>query len=506
MVTSKKPNILFLMSDQHTQKITGCYGDPLVRTPHLNALAQRGVAFDNAYCPSPICTPSRMSLLTGRWPVTQACWTNSDMLASDIPTYLHCLGAAGYRPALIGRLHSVGPDQLRGYAEREVGDHSSNWIGGRPHQMGVLDRTNDPFRVSLQRSGAGQSAYELHDEDVADAACAWLERHVARRAAGDDQPFALGVGMMLPHQPYVARAADFAPYAETIGLPAIARPDEAADHPYLVKWRHITGTADVCDAETLRARAAYYGLVTRLDALIGQVLARLEASGLADDTIVIYTSDHGDQLGERGLWWKQTFYDESAKVPLIVAWPGQLPQGEHRSQVVNLVDLGPTLLDAVGAPALPTTDGVSFLPVLRNAAAPWLNLTYSEYCTDGSARWDGGNSVVQRMVRCDNWKLIYFHGYRPQLFDLARDPHETQDLGADPIHAATRERLLKLLHAGWNPEAIVKTLATRRADREILAQWWRAVEPPDGYRWTMKMEDNWLDPVGTEPHPALAGD
>ena len=487
---SRKPNILFLMSDQHTQKVAGCYGDPLVRTPHLDRLAAGGVAFDNAYCPSPICTPSRMSLLTGRWPSSQACWTNADMLASDIPTYVHGLGAAGYRPALIGRLHSIGPDQLHGYAEREVGDHSSNWIGARPHSMGVLDRTNDPFRVSLERSGAGQSAYELHDIDVADAACAWLDRHAA---SGEGKPFALGVGLMLPHQPYVARPEDHALYAGRIGLPAIPRPALEDDHPYLVKWRQITGIDEVTEAEILRARAAYYGLTTRLDLLIGRVLDRLEAHGFAEDTLVVYTSDHGDQLGERGLWWKQTFFDDSAKVPLILRWPGHLPAGERRAQVVNLVDLGPTLLDAVGGPALPGIDGTSFLGAARDAAAPWLDLTFSEYCTDGTARWDGGNAVVQRMVRAGTWKLIYYHGHRPQLFDLAADPLETRDLARDPAHDATRDRLLGLLLADWDPEAITRQLARKRKEREVLAAWWRGMEPPDAHRWTLKVEDNWLD-------------
>jgi choline-sulfatase len=212
-----KPNILFLMSDQHTQKVTGCYGDRVVQTPHLDRLAQRGVVFDNAYCPSPICTPSRMSLLTARWPSSQSCWTNADMLASDIPTYLHALGAVGYRPALVGRLHSIGPDQLHGYAEREVGDHSSNWIGATTHDMGVLNRTNDPFRTSLERSGMGQSSYELHDVDVAQAACDWLQRYANRAKAGTpEHPFALGVGLMLPHQPYVARTEDYAPWSTAL--------------------------------------------------------------------------------------------------------------------------------------------------------------------------------------------------------------------------------------------------------------------------------------------------
>ena len=197
-----KPHILFLMSDQHTQKVTGCYGDAVVRTPHLDRLASRGVVFDNAYCPSPICTPSRMSLLTARWPSSQSCWTNADMLPSDIPTYLHALGAAGYRPALVGRLHAIGPDQLHGYAEREVGDHSSNWVGATTHDMGVLNRTNDPFRTSLERSGQGQSSYELHDVDVADAACQWLSRYAQRAASGDTKqhPFALGARRPAGHR------------------------------------------------------------------------------------------------------------------------------------------------------------------------------------------------------------------------------------------------------------------------------------------------------------------
>ena len=494
----RKPHILFLMSDQHTQKVAGCYGDQVVRTPHLDRLASRGVVFDNAYCPSPICTPSRMSLLTARWPSSQSCWTNADMLPSDIPTYLHALGAAGYRPALVGRLHAIGPDQLHGYAEREVGDHSSNWVGATTHDMGVLNRTNDPFRTSLERSGQGQSSYELHDVDVADAACQWLSRYAQRAASGDKQehPFALGVGLMLPHQPYVARAEDYQPYVGKVGLPEIPRPPE--DHAYLQHWRNITGIEAVPEDQQLRARAAYYGLTTRLDALVGKVLAQLDALGLADDTLVVYSSDHGDQLGERGLWWKQTFFDESAKVPLIVAWPGVLPAGERRAQVLNLLDVGPTLLEAAGAPALPGADGNSFLAVARDAAAPWLDVSYSEYCTDGSARWDQGNAVVQRMIRSDRWKYIYYHGYAAQLFDLKTDPQETRDLAPDPAYAQLCRQLLALVLARWDPEQIAHTLVAKRAEKSLLGQWWRTVQPPDAHRWQLKVEDNWLAQPATD--------
>ena len=132
-----QPNILFIMSDQHAPRVTGCYGDEIVRTPNLDKLAAKGTTFDNAYTPSPLCVPARMSFLTGKYPSSQNCWTNSDSLASDLPTTAHSLGAAGYKPKLVGRLHSIGPDQMHGYEERFVGDHSTNWIGGFAHTMGV---------------------------------------------------------------------------------------------------------------------------------------------------------------------------------------------------------------------------------------------------------------------------------------------------------------------------------------------------------------------------------
>jgi choline-sulfatase len=487
------PNLLYIMSDQHTQRVTGCYGDPLVRTPALDRLAARGVTFENAYTASPICLPTRMSALTGCYPATQECWTNTDMLPSDRATFAHALGAAGYTPILVGRLHAIGPDQLHGFARREVGDHSTNWVGGSRHDMGVLEKTNDPYRVSLQKSGPGQSAYELHDVDVTAAACAVLEEIAARRSAGDDAPFAVCVGYMLPHQPFVAGKAEYDLYAGKVGMPDLPPPDPAREHPWIRQWRQSTGTLDVTAEETLRARAAYYGLVTRMDALIGQVLDRLEALGLAEDTLVIYTSDHGDQIGERGLWWKMTFYDESAKIPMILSWPGRLPHGERRHQVVNLVDLTPTLLDAMAAPALPNADGRSFLAVAKDGGSPWIDETFSEYCSDGVEPWAGNAPVQHRMIRSGRWKLCYYHGYRPQLFDLERDPREMHDLAEDPAYRSVREALVARVLAGWDPHAIARRVLQRRRDKEILAAWCRTVRPPDTYRWPLKAEDNWLE-------------
>lgn len=479
-----RPNLLYILSDQHTQKVAGCYGDPLAPTPNLDHLAARGVTFDNAYTPSPLCTPARMSLLTGRYPSRQGCWTNSDALASDVPTFAHAMGAGGCSPTLVGRLHSIGPDQMRGYAERLVGDHSTNWIGGHGHSLGVLDKTNDPFRVSIERSGAGQSSYELKDRDVTEATLGWLDN-----LAGE--PFCLSVGYLLPHQPYVCATEDFRRYQGKVGLPALPVPND--EHPYLRWWREHTGSLHLPDEDVIRARTAYYGLVTSFDRMVGAILDRLKSLGLAENTLVVYASDHGDQIGERGLWWKQTFYEESVKVPLIMAWPGVLPEGERRAQIVNLIDLGPTMLDALSAPALPNAQGRSFLEVAKDAATAWLDETFSEYCTDGMAPWAGTQPVQQRMIRRGRWKLIYYHGYPPQLFDLEDDPAELHDLAGDPRHAALLDALVGRVLADWDPDAIGRQMAGRVADKRLLQAWARAVEPPESYRWPIKMEDNWLE-------------
>jgi len=449
------------------------------------------VTFDNAYTTSPICVPARMSALTARHAFRQDCWTNTDALASEVPTMAHALGAAGYRPTLIGRLHALGPDQLHGYVRRAIGDHSPNWIGIPRHDMGVLTDTNEPERVSIARSGAGRSAYELKDIDVAAAAVAAIEELGRRRGAAAEQPFALTVGLMLPHAPFVAAPEDYARYAGKVGRARLRAP--AAEHPWIRWWRENRSILDVPADEEVRARTAYYALVDRMDRMIGTILDALATAGLADDTLVVYTSDHGEQVGARGLWWKHTFFDESLKVPMILAWPGRLPEGERRAQVVNLMDLTAGMLEALAAPALPNADGRSLLGVARDAAAPWADETFAEYCTDATPAWTGGMAVRQRMIRSGRWKLAYYHGYRPQLFDLAADPDELHDLAEDARHAGVRDALLARVLAGWDPEAIDARMRRRVADKQLLGAWARATSPESTHIWKLTPEQNRLE-------------
>src|SRR6056297_3826369 len=390
-----QPDILLLYSDQHAAQIAGFAGDAVVRTPHLDALAADGVRMTNAYCPSPICLPSRMSFLTGRAPADQSCWTNRDILPSGMPTFAHSLGAAGYAPWLAGRMHSIGPDQMRGYTRREVGDHSPNWLGGTAHDLGPLSRANDPWRESLVASGPGRSAYETYDSAVTEAAVAMLREAGEQRRNGIERPIALTVGWILPHAPYVCDPALYDHYAARVQPPALPPPSEGEEHPHYRWWRTDRGIADATAPEIARARAAYYGLVETLDAQVGRVLSALEEAGLAETTLVVYLSDHGEHLGERGLWWKSTLYDESAKVPLVLRGPG-LPRGETRGSVVNLTDLTATLLDLAQAPALPGAQGAVLLgfcgrPRRHGTTRPSVNMSMTAFrLGQGAARLSSG--------------------------------------------------------------------------------------------------------------------
>jgi choline-sulfatase len=494
---SERPNLLYLHSDQHSPFVMGAYGDPLVQTPNLDRLAQRGVVLDGCYCPSPICVPSRMSALTGRYPHENRVWTNSHILDSATPTLAHAMGAGGYRPALVGRMHSVGPDQLHGYAERLVGDHGPNQPGGRGANHGSLTGTAGPARVSLEKSGAGQSAYQVHDEDVTAAAVNWLDRYGVRQRAGQElEPFSLSVGFMLPHQPFVARQEDYALYDGHMTMPRTPEAFSADLHPHMRAWREGCGIVEVSDEEILRARTAYWALVTCLDRLIGQILHALRANGLEDNTLIVYTSDHGEQVGEHGLWWKQTFYEDSVRVPAILSWPGKIPEGSRCERVCSGLDINATMLDALGCPALPQSHGRSLLPLLQDPnGTVWEDLAFSEFCLDSAGA--GGpteeNGIVHRMVRRGDWKLNYYDGQPCQLFNLVEDPREMRDRAGGPDCAELVDELTRLVLEDWDPQLVRQEMARRRQELPIMSSWARHVQPEDVCRWDLRPEMDYLD-------------
>ena len=483
-----RPNLLYIHSDQHSPFVTGCYGDQVVETPNLDALAARGAVLKNVYCPSPICVPSRMAMLTGRFPYENEVWTNSQILDSGIPTFAHAMGAAGYDPVLIGRMHSNGPDQLHGYAERLVGDHGPNFPGGGGANHGMLSGTAGPNRISIRKSGIGQSAYQLHDEDVTAATVCCLNRLGTQiRTGTTSKPFSISVGFMLPHQPFVAKREDYERFDGRVPPPLTPVPYSDSLHPHFRKWRKECGIAsDIPVDQIQRARTSYWALVYRMDVMIGQILDALRENGFEENTLVIYSSDHGEQVGEHGLWWKQTFYDDSAKVPAILAWPDHIAEGSRIDRIISSLDINATMIDALGGTALPTSRGRSLIPLFAEQESPdWEDIAFSEFCTE-----DGSQ---QRMVRLGPWKLCYYHNQTSQLFNLEEDPRETNDRIADPdcreIVADLRSRVLE----GWDPNNIWEKIQTKKKETGILSKWARNTRPPDTHRWNLRPEMGYLE-------------
>jgi len=487
MSDAAKPNVLLFCPDQHTPHVLGCYGDPVARTPRLDRLAEEGVVFRSAYCNQPICVPSRMSFLTGRYPHRIDVWGNGYCLPSTVPTVAHALGRAGYRTALCGRMHFIGPDQRHGFQERPVGDpgpyaHWSSCCGYDP-----LDRHlgNMSTPAPLTQVGSGSTWTPEFDRQVTDAACAWLGG-CARQ--DDGRPFLLTVGLFNPHCPYIAPRERYQRYVDAVALPDIPAGHLDGLHPFHKTYRDRIRAADITDETARKARAAYYALVEMVDECFGRVLDAVDRHGLADNTIVVYFSDHGDLLGEHGRWHKGCFYEGSVGVPLMVRWPGQLPAGRRVRETVSLVDLMPTLCQWTGAPVPKGIDGRSFAPLAMGDDPAWPDRALAEYYT--------GNDAV-RMVREGPWKLVYYNRYQPELYNLDEDPAELHDRAADPACAGVRESLLQRVFAdGWHPDLWRDADARHKANDYWYGHLWAREMRRHDPAFDRDTPDFWQPPPG----------
>jgi len=462
-----RPNIVVVMTDQHAARAIGVVGDPAADTPALDRLAARGTRFTNAYCPSPLCVPSRMAFLTGLEPHVSGVLSNDDFLASNIPTISHALGAGGYDCQLFGRMHFYGPDQLHGFAGRPIGDIGPGWPGAGAPEIGTLTEARGNHGDQIKGSGQGETSYQAYDHAVAESAVEGLKKLCAARDQADTPFFAM-VSLFCPHPPYIALPEDCAAVSGNVGPPRLDTPEHR--HPALQEWANAGGVARVIAKPSHRARIAYYGLVRMVDRLAGQVLAALEGR---DDTIVAYVSDHGEALGERGLWWKSTFYDESSKVPMIFAGPG-IEESRVDDRVTGLLDLSATILDLAGVPALPGQVGRSLA-----SKDPWTHRVTSSYY--GGLMNIKTKALRHRMLRQNSLKLCVYDGHAPQLFDLEADPDELCDIA--PSRPEDVKRLSGDLTAGWDVETLTRTQKRNAARAELLRGWVKAVHPPERLRW-----------------------
>ena len=479
-MAEKRPNILVLMSDQHSKRQLGCYGDPLVRTPNLDRLAYEGMQFDNAYCPSPVCVPSRMSFMTGRTPTSNRVWTNQAVLNSGIPTWAHTLTNAGYETALIGRMHFVGPDQRHGFEKRPLGEYMAVYPGapweGEPVFKAIPTDATSQHRVSVEMAGVGVTSYNAFDDMVTDS----LVSYLSEKASGDgDQPFAVAAGFMMPHCPFFAPEELFDYYYDRVEVPQ-PTVEELERQPGPIKdMKALRGIDDPPTEHQIRvARAAYYGMCEMLDNSVGQILDKLDETGLTDDTLVIYTTDHGEAAGEHGMWWKSSYYEESVGVPLIARLPGFVPANTRNSRICNTLDLGPTFTQAACADELPGIDGRSLWTELQGRSDETrVDETFSELHGMTGVP-GGGTDPPSRMVRNGPWKLSKYRGESPPvLYNLEDDPGELNDLGSDPDYAEVCSYLLDRLYDAWDPDYVYEQSTSQLKEMDVIKEWGSVVKP-----------------------------
>lgn len=450
-------NTLVILSDEHQARAMGCAGHPFVSTPNLDLIAARGTMFTNAVTPSPICVPARAAFATGQHVHRCRYWDNSFGYDGRVRGWGHALQDAGIRVESIGKLHYQKEDLPTGFDAEHIPMHLHQGIGmvWASIRDPLPERRPTAKRMLGEHIGPGESDYTRYDQAIADLAVAWL--HDQGRASRE--PWCLYVGFVAPHFPLVAPARFFDLYPlDSLPVPKLQPRNGYKLHPWLQEhedfWSHEETLKD--DTERRTAIAAYYGLVSWLDYNVGRLMAALETTGLIDTTRVIYTSDHGDNLGARGQWGKSNLYRESADVPLIVAGPGF----EHTrcTTPVSLIDLSVTLVDSFGLESekvLPDADGRSLHDIAAGPADPDRTV-FSEYHAVGS-------NTAAFMLRRGRWKLHYYVRHEPELFDLDNDPEETVNLASSPAHGTVLADMQIALREICDPEAVDREAKTDQA-------------------------------------------
>ena len=465
---SQAPNILFVMVDQLAAPALPTYGHRQVQAPHISRLAERSVVFDSAYCNFPICAPSRFSLLSGRLPHAIDAFDNASEFAASTPTMAHYLRDAGYNTILCGKMHFIGPDQLHGYQERLTTDiYPADFAWTPDWSKGPAFRpTGVSMRPVVEAGPCIRSLQMDYDDEVEYRA---VQRLYDLARAPGQQPFFLTVSFTHPHPPFVAPQRHWDLYRhEDIDMPRVPEiPYEQLDpHSQWLYIAHAQNEYTVTPEDVRRARHAYYGMVSYVDEKVGSVLRTLEETGLAQDTLVVLCGDHGEMLGERGMWFKQCFYEWSVRVPLMLSMPARFAP-RRVAAPVSLVDLLPTFMDVAraGRPFEPVEalDGRSLLPLAQGQADGADRTVISEYSSEGVC-------APSRMVREGRYKYIFTHGLPPLLFDLQDDPDEMHNLAGRPETDAVQQHMHAQLVQGWDPATMHARILASQRRRLFLGQ------------------------------------
>ncbi|WP_299298403.1 choline-sulfatase [uncultured Brachybacterium sp.] len=487
-----RPNIVVIQAGQMAAQALGAYGDTAARTPHMDALAADAAVFDRAYCSTPLCAPSRASMMTGRMPSDVGCYDNGDDFTSSTPTFAHHLRAAGYHTALVGRMHFIGPDQHHGFEQRLTTDvypadmdMVPDWRRDPADRLPWYHDADTVFTAGVSQATVQQD----FDDEVGFRTLRHLNDRVrANQAAGRDIPFLMVTSFIHPHDPYEPPREHWDRFAE-VEIPAPKHPEvpEAEQDPHSHRLRAMSGfdLRDPSLEEVRRARRSYYAAVSYIDDHVGRIRTRLEELGLLENTVIVVTSDHGDMLGEKGLWYKMSPYEESARVPLIVHGPQHLVPRGRFSNPVSLLDLMPTLLELAQAPA----DQAPAYPPVQDAgghavAAPssrrGLSLLESARReTDGRSGPEDRDIVIEYLAEGTlrpqltlvrgQFKFVLCPGDPEQLFDLVTDPLELRNVAAEPAYVELAQRLRAELDAQYDLPSLESDILASQARRRLVA-------------------------------------
>ena len=459
------PDILVIMVDQLNGTLFPDGPASWLHAPHLSQLAERSARFTTCYTASPLCAPGRSAFMTGRLPSRTGVYDNAAEFASSIPTYAHLLRRAGYRTCLTGKMHFVGPDQLHGFEERTTTDIYPADFGWTPDYTNPRERIDWWYHNLGSVTGAGMAEITNqmeYDDEVAHCARQWLHQRARERDDADRRPWALTVSFTHPHDPYVARQRywDLFEGCEHL-LPEIS-PLPFAEHD--AHGQRLLESFDyklfpITDEDVARSRRAYFANIAYLDELIGSLLRVLEDTKQAENTVIVFASDHGDMLGSHGLWFKMSFREGSARVPLMIAALGRA--STTIEEPVSLLDVLPTLCDLAGIESEGTArDGETLLPIMdedasRSAPVPM------EYAAEASV-------TPMVALRSGSHKLTRCEADPPQLFDLSADPHELTNLADDPAYAETFSRLSEQIDARWNLAEFDRAVRESQRQRHLV--------------------------------------
>lgn len=444
----RSPNILFLMTDEHRYDVAGFAGNTIVRTPTLDRLAADGVVFNNAYTPAPICVPGRQSMMAGQLPRTTGCLRFGQDLPPGHLTFARLFARHGYATVCAGKLHHQGIDQMQGWTHRIGADTilAPEFVENPAPEFAErafnLKRLKWSDAKEVRRAGIGRSPWAAKDELALAGALDFIEEYFSDPyydRATPERPLLLKISLNQPHYPYLAPKELFTYYLNRVE-PFLDEP--VFDHPFL-STRQVRPGVDASERDIRRATAAYYAMVENADAMFGRVIEALEHHGQSiDDWIVVYTSDHGEMLGQHGVWEKQKFFEASVRVPLIIRWPRRF--GPGRVDVnVNLCDLYATLCELAGLDVPPGLDSRSMVRLMHGDITEWFDESVSHF------------GQTNLMIKRGSLKYQYYGEDMPEvLFDLARDPSETTNFLHDPAYADEVRRFrARRSSLGYGPDA-----------------------------------------------------